>query len=123
MIKVPGGIWLVEFNPQVGSEQAGVRPALVVSGTRFNANSPRVTLVMPLTSRDRGWPTHVRLEPDAKNGLTKPSWVLCEQIRAVAAERFRKHLGRVAEEVVEVSLHTLNEWIFEYQPSRGSGGP
>ncbi|MGI8648195.1 MAG: growth inhibitor PemK [Acidimicrobiales bacterium] len=108
-----GDLWLVQFNPQAGSEQAGVRPALVVSGERFNASSTRIKLVMPLTSRDRGWPTHVSVAPSAENSLTKPSWILCEQVRAVSVERFWKRLGAVDPQMVSEAVHVLNQWVLE----------
>ncbi|MGH3546337.1 MAG: type II toxin-antitoxin system PemK/MazF family toxin [Mycobacteriales bacterium] len=114
----PGELWLVEFTPHVGSEQAGLRPALIVSGERFNVYSPRLALVMPLTSRDRGWPTHLQLAPSTENGLTKPSWILCEQVRAASVERFRRRLGSVEAHVICQALHILNEWIFEYRPQQ-----
>jgi hypothetical protein len=44
-----GDVWLIDFNPIVGSEQAGKRPAVVVSGDHINRVS-RVVLVMSCTT-------------------------------------------------------------------------
>jgi mRNA interferase MazF len=53
LVKVTrGDVVQVDLNPVVGSEQAGVRPALVVQIDRANATSPH-TIIAPFTSRIR----------------------------------------------------------------------
>ena len=44
-----GSIWLVTFDPAVGTEIRKTRPALVISGSVFNAQRSKVT-VLPFTS-------------------------------------------------------------------------
>lgn len=73
-----GDIVFVNITPIEGHEQDGRRPALVVSGDAFNAQS-NVIWLCPITSTDRNYPLHVRLD-----GRTKTSGViLCDQIRAL----------------------------------------
>jgi mRNA interferase MazF len=103
----------MQFDPQVGSEQAGKRPALVVSGDSFNVVSTRLTVVMPLTSRERGWPTHVSVSPEETNGLTRPSWVLTEQIQGAAIERFERRVGVVAPELLYHVRETFMRWVLQ----------
>jgi mRNA interferase MazF len=54
-------VWL-EFTPQAGSEQAGKRPALIMSPKTYN-KKVGLALVCPVTSRIKGYPFEVRL-PD-----------------------------------------------------------
>ena len=54
-----------------------------------------------ITSRQRGLPFHVPLDPDC--GLRTPSWVQSESVRAISVERVIRQLGRArAETVTEV---------------------
>jgi mRNA interferase MazF len=70
-------IW-VDFTPTSGTEQSGRRPALVVSDRHYNDASGRA-LVMPITSRVRGWPFEVALpEAGPIQGI-----VLVDQIRCI----------------------------------------
>ena len=57
-------VWL-EFNPQVGREQAGRRPALVISPKSYN-KKVGLALVCPITSRLKGYPFEVPLPPGGK---------------------------------------------------------
>lgn len=90
-----GEIYLVDLSNQVGSEQAGVRPAVIVQNERGNLHSP-TTIICPLTSQDKTpIDTHVTLTPrDA--GILKISTVLCEQVRVVDKTRLKKKLGEVS---------------------------
>lgn len=78
----PWEVWDVDFDPQVGSEQAGVRPAIIVgSFTMCDAAGKRLALVVPCTTRDRG------LAWQPKLMLREPSVAMCEQIKAVSRDR------------------------------------
>jgi len=55
-------IWL-DFDPQAGREQAGRRPALVLSPSSYNGKAD-LCLVCPITSRVKGYPFEVPLPPD-----------------------------------------------------------
>ena len=52
-------IWLT-FDPQAGHEQAGRRPALVLSPAAYNERS-RLASVCPVTTRRKGYPFEVVL--------------------------------------------------------------
>ena len=58
-----GELWLVDLNPVRGREQAGRRPALVVSVDGFNHGPADLVVVLSIASRDKGIPWHVALEP------------------------------------------------------------
>jgi mRNA interferase MazF len=55
-------IWL-EFDPQAGCEQAGRRPALVLSPHRYNKLTGRC-IACPVTSRVKGFPFEVLIDPE-----------------------------------------------------------
>jgi len=71
-----GSIWLVSFDPSVGTEIQKTRPALVISGTLFNAKRRKVT-VLPFTSKrpsdPRISPAVVVVSSSAENGLSVDS--------------------------------------------------
>ncbi len=70
-------IW-TEFDPTRGREQAGRRPALVVSSAAFTKNTG-LAVVCPITSRVRPFPTSVVLPP----GLPVAGEILTSHIRSI----------------------------------------
>lgn len=52
----------LDFDPQAGHEQAGRRPALVLSPTEFNRRTGRA-IVRPITNQSKGYPWEVAI-PD-----------------------------------------------------------
>ncbi|MGH2531281.1 MAG: type II toxin-antitoxin system PemK/MazF family toxin [Thermomicrobiales bacterium] len=106
-----GEVWLAQFDPVLGHEQGGIRPAVIVSVDSFNTGSSRMAAVIPLTTRDRGSPSHVRVSPP-EGGLERPSLILCEHVRSVTQLRLRHRLGIVkpetmyqVEEIIRGLLH------------------
>ena len=93
-----GDIFLVDLNPVVGTEQAGIRPALVIQIDRANVSSPH-TIIIPLTTRIRETilPSHVKI-PAGIGGLTEDSILLCEQIRVIDKRRLVRRIGNIEEE-------------------------
>ena len=76
-----GDIVFFDFNPTKGHEQAGFRPAVVVSDNVFNQNTHMV-MVCPVTSNQKYFPTHYLLEDTKKIHGS----VLCEHIRSIDYE-------------------------------------
>ena len=70
-------IW-TDFDPTRGREQAGRRPALVVSTAVFNANTG-LAVVCPITSKVRPFPTSVVLPP----GLPVSGEILTSHVRSI----------------------------------------
>lgn len=68
-------VWL-EFDPQAGHEQAGHRPALVLSPARYNGLRGMM-ICCPMTSRIKGYPFEVVI------GENPPSVVLADQIKSL----------------------------------------
>lgn len=89
-----GEIYLVDLSNNVGSEQAGVRPAVIVQNEIGNNHSP-TTIICPLTTQTKKLlATHVPLTPD-DCGILKDSTVLCEQVRVVDKSRIRNKVGEI----------------------------
>lgn len=89
-----GDVLLVDFKKNEGSEQNGIRPAVVVQNDTGNAFSP-TTIVCPLTSQEKTMGvTHVLLSPE-DCGIFQKSVVLCEQVRAIDKSRIRRKVGRI----------------------------
>jgi len=64
MVKQGDIIWL-DFDPQIGHEQKGRRPALVISNKTFN-NFSSLAIVCPITSTNKNHPFHVKLDKRTK---------------------------------------------------------
>ncbi|MBA3414868.1 MAG: type II toxin-antitoxin system PemK/MazF family toxin [Chloroflexia bacterium] len=94
-----GEVWQVLFDPVVGREQAGERPAVVVSFDALNSSPAAIAIVVPITRRDRSNPLHVAVLPP-EGGLTSLSFVLCESVRSVSTERFRFRRGALTAETM-----------------------
>lgn len=108
---VRGGIYLVNFDPALGSEIKKTRPALVLQNDIANKYSP-ITVVAALTSQisPRRYPTEVLISA-AESGLPTNSLALLNQIRSVDERRLGKKIGTVSaatmrkvERALEISL-------------------
>ncbi|MBC7098751.1 type II toxin-antitoxin system PemK/MazF family toxin [Candidatus Bipolaricaulota bacterium] len=94
-----GEIWLVDLSPVRGHEQAGRRPGLVISVDEFNHGPAGLVVVIPLTTKAKGIPLHVRVRPP-EGGLDHASYIKCEDVRAISKERLLKPLGKVSPSAV-----------------------
>lgn len=90
----------VRLDPVEGSEQAGVRPALVLSPDVINEHSP-VVLIASLTSQktDRIYPFETLIEPP-EAGLNRRSKVLLMHLRSVDKRRLAGRYGAVTPETM-----------------------
>lgn len=89
-------VWL-QFNPQAGSEQAGHRPALVISPKSYN-RKVGLALVCPVTSCVKGYPFEVELP----QGLATKGAILCDQIKSLDwRARRATRLGSVPDAVLQ----------------------
>ena len=106
-----GDIILVDFKNNEGSEQNGVRPAVVVQNDTGNSFSP-TTIVCPLTSQNKKMDaTHVVLLPE-DCGVLKPSLVLCEQVRTIDKSRIRRKIGFIisAQKLTAIEKKIMNSF-------------
>jgi mRNA interferase MazF len=68
-------IWL-EFDPQAGHEQAGHRPALVLSPEAYNRKT-QLAIFCPVSSREKGYPFEVKIP----EGLKISGVILSDQVK------------------------------------------
>jgi mRNA interferase MazF len=88
----------VNLDPTIGDEIRKVRPGVILNRDAVGILALRV--VVPITAwqaRFQGCDWLVRLDPDATNGLDKPSAADTFQVRSVSTRRLVRQLGRLAE--------------------------
>lgn len=90
-----GEVWLVSFDPTIGSEIKKTRPALVIQNDIANRYSP-ITIVAAVSSAIgvRRYPTEVLIDAP-EGGLSKDGVVLLNQVRSIDRRRLLKRLGVV----------------------------
>ena len=95
-----GDVVRVRFDPVEGSEQAGERPALILSPDVINEHSP-VILIAAITSQktERIYPFEALIEPPS-GGLPLRSKALLMQIRAIAKSRVIGRYGQVSDDTM-----------------------
>jgi mRNA interferase MazF len=94
-------IWLADLDPVEGSEQAGLRPVLVVSVDEFNAGAHRLAIVVPITTTDRGLHLDVRIEPGPPGGGDRVGFAMPYQVRTISHDRLKRRRGSVPPLVLE----------------------
>lgn len=73
-----GTIIKINFNPQSGHEQAGYRPAVVISNNFFNQKT-NLSIVCPITNTNNHFPLHIPLDERTKT----TGVILCEHIKSL----------------------------------------
>ena len=73
-----GSIIKINFNPQVGCEEAGYRPAVVISHDLFNQKS-HLSIVCPITNTINNFPLHIPLDDRTKT----TGVIMCEHVKSL----------------------------------------
>jgi mRNA interferase MazF len=93
-----GSIWVITFDPSVGTEIRKTRPGVVVSGTVFNEKRSKIT-VLPFTSLrpedSRISPAVVSVQASEGNGLAVDSLLVCIEPMTFDKARLSKYLGQL----------------------------
>ncbi len=98
-----GDIIFLNFNPQAGHEQAGYRPALVISNNVFNKRTG-LAILCPITSKAKKYPLRVELDSSTK---TK-GFILCEHIKSLDIEaRGYKVVEQVSKKILEEVINIV----------------
>ena len=101
-----GEVWTVTLDPARGREQAGKRPALVLSVDPFNHGPADLVVVLPITSKAKGIPFHVPVKVP-EGGLKLASFVKCEDVRSISKERLIHKLGVVGPKTMDAVEYRL----------------
>ena len=98
-------VWL-DFNPQLGHEQKGRRPALTISYKSYNQKIG-MALFCPITSKVKGYPFEVPV-----NGVKINGCVLSDQIKSLDwTVRNIEFIERIEEEKLDEVIHKMNTMI------------
>ena len=101
-----GEIYYANLSGNIGSEQGGWRPVLIIQNDVGNRYAP-TTIVAPITSRAKGnLPTHLSIN-EGECGLTKDSIILFEQLRTVDKQRLGDRIGELTDDLMEEANQKL----------------
>lgn len=102
-----------DLGTNIGSEQGGIRPVLVIQNNQGNMYSS-TTIIMPLSSKLKSlnMPTHTIIHKDADNGLKTDSVVLGEQMRVISSQRIIKKIGSVTNKETQKNIKKVYEANF-----------
>ncbi|MCE7056553.1 type II toxin-antitoxin system PemK/MazF family toxin [Algoriphagus sp. AGSA1] len=103
-----GEIWMSDLNPLIGSEQAGRRPVVILSGNLMN-KFLKVVITAPLTSKVKNYQGNPILEPSQKNGLKLESELMVFHIRSLSKDRLIEKMGEISNEELTMALNTLKD--------------
>ena len=103
-----GDIIRLDFDPQTGHEQAGRRPALVISNNSFHRFTRKGAMVCPITNKDKGIPIQVNL--DSKTVTT--GVILCDQAKILDLDkRNAEFIEQAPKEIVLKVIALINSFI------------
>jgi mRNA interferase MazF len=99
MVILTGDVVWAELGTGVGREQGGRRPVVIIASNDFLAAVDRMIIMVPVTSRNCGWPNHVAVS--GATGLDRPSYAMTEQVRAISRERVVGHAGSIDQQSLD----------------------
>ncbi|MCH8271903.1 MAG: type II toxin-antitoxin system PemK/MazF family toxin [Candidatus Marinimicrobia bacterium] len=107
---IRGDVVLIRPDTVVGSEQRGVRPAIVVQNNDGNELSP-VTVVIPLTdAQGKTKYPFTALVKQGDGGIRKDSFALANQIRVIDKQRIIEHWGHLSDDaIIEIDAALRDE--------------
>lgn len=100
-----GDIVIVNFEPVIGSEQGGIRPALVLQNDIGNKYSHTIIVAAISTATKPELPTHISVEDI--DFLDSSSTLLLEQIRTIDKKRIQKYVGALSAGMMFAVDHAL----------------
>ena len=99
----------VDFgNDVIGSEQGGIRPAIIIQNDAGNIHSG-TTLVIPLTTviKKLNQPTHTLIKRGGDNGLAVDSMALGECVRQISFKRIRYYYGHISSPIDRKNIKNI----------------
>ena len=102
-VPAQGDIVIMTLDPQIGHEQKGRRPVLVVSSQEFSMRTGLV-MICPITNTLRGYPTHVSLD----NRTKTTGVIMCEQNKSLDYKgRHAVYVETAPDDIVDLSIDIL----------------
>lgn len=112
-----GEVWMVNFHPGRGSEQQGIRPALIIQNDVGNQYAA-TTIVAAITSTIKLYPVTVPLKK-GEAGLQEPSMINLAQILTVDKSRLQRRLGTLRADTVKRVNDAIQVSLDLDQPTKG----
>lgn len=103
----PGSVRWAWLDPRVGREQAGRRPVVVVASQDYIDIVTTLVIVVPISSRLRGWANHVPIT--GVQGLGT-SVAMTEQVRTISRDRLEGSIGSVD----DACLARIQTWLGDF---------
>jgi len=106
-------LWYIDWNPGRGSEQTGIRPALIIQNDLANQNNryPN-TIVLAVSTKGKPVSFHIEIKPSMNNGLKEISYIKCEQVMTISKDRLVNKIGVLEDEykakIDKALIRTLN---------------
>lgn len=92
-----GDIITMDFNPTKGHEQAGHRPAVIISNSDYG-KLMQLAIVCPITNTNNHFPVHIPLDVRSKT----TGCILCEHVRTVdLSQRNAKYVEKLPQDIFE----------------------
>lgn len=101
----PGDIVWTDFAA-TGREQSGRRPALVVANRDYLDLVAELAIIVPLTTRERGWENHVEVGA----ALPRRSWAMTEQVRTID----RRRIGGLIAGADDETMDAVRVWLVDF---------
>jgi mRNA interferase MazF len=90
-----GDIYLVNWNPARGSEQAGIRPAVIIQNDTGNAFSPTTIIAACSTAPTKSYPFIVKITAK-ESGLDRETSINLAQIITIDKDRLQRKIGQLS---------------------------
>ena len=90
-------IWIANLEPSNQSEPGKIRPVVIIQNDLINDLNPTSFVVCPISSQSRTTKGILRvfIKANKINGLTKDSYILTDQIRAININRLQEKIGDI----------------------------
>ncbi|MEK7431596.1 MAG: type II toxin-antitoxin system PemK/MazF family toxin [Cyanobacteriota bacterium] len=89
-------LWYIDWNPSRGSEQSGIRPALIIQNDIANHNDKYPnTIVLAVSTKGKPVSFHIEITPSLNNGLKEISYVKCEKVMTISKKRLLNKIGLI----------------------------
>lgn len=96
---------MADLTPNLGKEQSGLRPIVIISGNAMNTHFDLV-ITCPLSSKIKNFIGNVILFPSKENGLKQKSEILVFQVRSISKVRLVKYIGHIStSEMKEIEVN------------------
>ncbi|MBA3674272.1 MAG: type II toxin-antitoxin system PemK/MazF family toxin [Chitinophagaceae bacterium] len=105
-----GEIWYADLEPVKGSEQAGKRPVVIISGPAMNI-ALSIVITCPLTSIIKNIKGCIVIEKNENNNLKKNSEVLVFHVRTISKVRLSKKIGSISKNQTEQIKEGINLYL------------